>query len=154
MELDLSNAVWRKSSRSGAVNNCVEVARNLPQGVAVRDSKRPAGPALVVTRAAWHAFARLRMRRTRDRNAVLIFLAPDRRQLAVIGDVGLDGRAPPTLLNEVTEGIVTAFHRGSFTNGLVEGIERLAGALACAFPSVVGKGMDELPNTVVLLNDD
>jgi hypothetical protein len=56
MELDLSNAVWRKSSRSGAVNNCVEVARNLPQGVAVRDSKRPAGPALVVTRAAWHTF--------------------------------------------------------------------------------------------------
>ena len=56
MKLDLSKAVWRKSSRSGAVNNCVEVARNLPGGVAVRDSKRPAGPALVVSRTAWHAF--------------------------------------------------------------------------------------------------
>lgn len=56
MKVDLSSAAWRKSSRSGAVNNCVEVARNLPQGVAVRDSKRPAGPALMVSRPAWHAF--------------------------------------------------------------------------------------------------
>ena len=56
MKLDLSKAVWRKSSRSGAVNNCVEVARNLPGSVAVRDSKRPAGPALVVSRTAWDAF--------------------------------------------------------------------------------------------------
>ena len=56
MKLDLSKALWRKSSHSGAVNNCVEVAGNLPGSVAVRDSKRPAGPALVVSRTAWHAF--------------------------------------------------------------------------------------------------
>ena len=36
--------------------NCVEVARNLPGVVAVRDSKDPGGPALVFTPAAWAAF--------------------------------------------------------------------------------------------------
>jgi len=56
MTTDLSKAVWRKSSRSGAVNNCVEVAGNLPRIVAVRDSKLPAGPSLVVTRHEWAAF--------------------------------------------------------------------------------------------------
>jgi len=56
MKLDLSKAVWRKSSFSGANNNCVEVAGNLPHGVAVRDSKNPGGSALVFTRGAWDAF--------------------------------------------------------------------------------------------------
>jgi hypothetical protein len=56
MEHDLSRAEWRKSSFSGASQNCVEVARNLPGIVAIRDSKNPQGPALVITRARWAAF--------------------------------------------------------------------------------------------------
>ena len=55
MQQDLSGAIWRKSSRSGS-GNCVEVARNLPGVVAVRDSKDPAGPALAVTPEGWAAF--------------------------------------------------------------------------------------------------
>jgi Domain of unknown function (DUF397) len=43
-EIDLSRAVWRKSSYSGQSGNCVEVARNLPAHVAIRDSKSPTAP--------------------------------------------------------------------------------------------------------------
>jgi hypothetical protein len=56
MEQDLSAAEWRKSSFSGAAQNCVEVAGNLPGIVAIRDSKNPDGPALVVSRTRWDAF--------------------------------------------------------------------------------------------------
>ncbi len=55
--MDLSHAQWRKASYStGNGGACVEVARNLPGVVAVRDSKNPAGPALVFAPAAWAAF--------------------------------------------------------------------------------------------------
>lgn len=48
---------WRKSSYSGDNGgNCVEVARNLPGTVAVRDSKDPAGPVLAFSRDEWAAF--------------------------------------------------------------------------------------------------
>jgi hypothetical protein len=56
---DLRNARWRKSTHSGSDGgNCVEIASNLPGIVAVRDSKNPAGPALVVTPGQWSAFLR------------------------------------------------------------------------------------------------
>ncbi|MGI8333503.1 DUF397 domain-containing protein [Actinomadura scrupuli] len=52
---ELSRANWRKSRRSLQGEDCVEVA-DLGSAVAVRDSKDPAGPALVFTAAAWRAF--------------------------------------------------------------------------------------------------
>ena len=53
---DLSQAEWRKSRRSSGGNGCVEVARNLPGVVGVRDSKDPDGPALVVGPEDWRTF--------------------------------------------------------------------------------------------------
>ncbi|MCP2324777.1 hypothetical protein HDA40_003284 [Hamadaea flava] len=48
---------WRKSGRSNASGNCVEVAR-LPEGsgVAIRNSRNPDGPALVFTAEEIAAF--------------------------------------------------------------------------------------------------
>ena len=48
---------WRKSSYSGnGGSNCVEVARDLPCTVAVRDSKDPHGPVLSMEPADWREF--------------------------------------------------------------------------------------------------
>ena len=57
--IDLSRAEWRKSSYSSQSGNCVEVAANMPGTVAVRDSKHPEGPRLLIPAAEWRAFLRV-----------------------------------------------------------------------------------------------
>lgn len=58
MDVDPSRAVWHKSTFSnGNGGNCVEVARNLPGIVAVRDSKdHGTGPILSFVKDEWSAF--------------------------------------------------------------------------------------------------
>lgn len=54
--IDLSQAQWRKARASGVNTGCVEIAGNLPDVTAVRDSKRPDGGVLLVGRGAFAAF--------------------------------------------------------------------------------------------------
>ncbi|GGS75407.1 MULTISPECIES: DUF397 domain-containing protein [Streptomyces] len=57
---DLHHVRWLRSSHSTGANNCVETAR--PRSgpaaglLAVRDSKRPAGPALLFSPESWTGF--------------------------------------------------------------------------------------------------
>ncbi|GII75984.1 hypothetical protein Sru01_09660 [Sphaerisporangium rufum] len=54
--MDLTNAHWRTSSySSGNGGDCVQVA-TLPDAIAVRDSKRPTGGHLRISRTEWHDF--------------------------------------------------------------------------------------------------
>ncbi|TQE38498.1 DUF397 domain-containing protein [Streptomyces ipomoeae] len=45
-----------KSSYSNTGGECVEVARNTPHPIAIRDSKHPDGPILRLTPKAWTEF--------------------------------------------------------------------------------------------------
>jgi Domain of unknown function (DUF397) len=55
--MDVTRAEWRKSSySSGNGGQCVEVARNLPGVVGVRDSKDRRGPVLIFTPDEWRLF--------------------------------------------------------------------------------------------------
>lgn len=55
--IDLSTAVWRKSSyTNGDGGDCVEVVDDLAGVVPVRDSKDPHGPAIIFPATAWSTF--------------------------------------------------------------------------------------------------
>ncbi|GIJ32265.1 DUF397 domain-containing protein [Micromonospora sediminimaris] len=61
--MELIGAQWRKSSRSGSSDQCVEVATS-HRVVGVRDSKDPAGPVLSFEAYAWRVFVAAPPRRT------------------------------------------------------------------------------------------
>jgi hypothetical protein len=53
--VDFSTASWRKSTKTQANGQCVEVAR-VGDVIGVRDSKDPSGPMLTFTLAEFEAF--------------------------------------------------------------------------------------------------
>jgi hypothetical protein len=53
---NFTHLTWRKSSHSGSGDQCVEVAAVPGSRRAVRDSKDPHGPALLLTAAEWRTF--------------------------------------------------------------------------------------------------
>ncbi|WP_395104653.1 DUF397 domain-containing protein [Actinomadura sp. SCN-SB] len=58
LPIDLARARWRKAARSSASgSDCVEIA-GLEAWIAVRDSKDPDGPFLLLERTAWQKVAR------------------------------------------------------------------------------------------------
>ncbi|AQW53501.1 DUF397 domain-containing protein [Streptomyces violaceusniger] len=52
----MTTFVFRKSSYSGGEEECVEVATNVPDVVAIRDSKDLGGPILRFAPGAWADF--------------------------------------------------------------------------------------------------
>ncbi|MFC4911390.1 DUF397 domain-containing protein [Actinomadura gamaensis] len=55
IQSELDTALWTKSSHSGSGDQCVEVAALSGARRAVRDSKDPDGPALLLASGEWHA---------------------------------------------------------------------------------------------------
>jgi uncharacterized membrane protein len=100
-------------------------------------------------RAAQASWRRLRMAGTRRRNGVLIFVAPLRRRFAVVGDVAVEQKAPPSFWTDVAEAIGDEIRRNDLTAGLVRGVATIALALAPLFPHTPDD-VNELPDTVAV----
>ena len=101
-----------------------------------------------VQRAAHRTFARLRMDRTKRRNAVLIFVAPVGRRCAVVADEGAHAAVEPAFWASVVEKMVARFRAGDLTGGIEAGIQEIGDRLAGPFP-IDPDDINELPDTLV-----
>lgn len=97
--------------------------------------------------AAQKHFERLGMTRTRQRNGVLILLAPRSRTFAIIGDSGVHEKCGNAFWREIAAAMAAHFQRGEFTAGLAHGIERAGALLATHFPPEAGD-VAQLPDKI------
>ena len=98
--------------------------------------------------AAQTAFLRLGMEKTKERNGVLIFVAPESQNFAVVGDDGVHQKCGQTFWDELALAMSDAFKAGQYTEGLIKGIDRAANLLGQHFPLQPGDS-NELPDKVV-----
>ena len=98
--------------------------------------------------AAQRKFHRLDMHKTRERNAVLIFVAPRAHKFAVIGDKAVHEKCGEEFWQHIVEEMRTHFQNEKFSHALVEAIEKIGKVLASHFPRARANA-NELPDEVI-----
>lgn len=101
-------------------------------------------------RLAERAFGRLGLQATRDRNGVLLLIAPARHEFVVLGDDAIHTQVGDAFWTEIAARVGTRFREGHFTQGVVEAVETIGEALARHFPAgpEAGGNPNELPDTI------
>lgn len=84
--------------------------------------------------AARKKFQRLGMHKTRERNAVLIFVAPRVHKFAVVGDEAIHEKCGNEFWQRIVEGIRTHFRNEKFSDALIEAVREIGDVLATDFP--------------------
>jgi uncharacterized membrane protein len=97
-------------------------------------------------------FFSLKMEATKDRNAVLLYLAMDDRQLALFADEGIYQRLGADYWNEKVRIIAAAFTKDDYTGGICTVVKDIGNALSEQFPYGDKGDKNELPDDIVFGN--
>jgi uncharacterized membrane protein len=98
--------------------------------------------------AAQKKFRQLRMHKTRESNAVLIFVVPRAHKFAVVGDKAIHEKCGDEFWQRVVTRMRTHFQNENFSDALVEAITEIGAVLARYFPKTQGD-TNELPDDLI-----
>ena len=107
-------------------------------------SRKPVQAPVTVAQAH---FLEMGMTHTRERNAVLIFVAPRSHKFAVIGDTGVHARCGDAFWRLLADEMTEHFRKGQFEEGIVHAINKAGELLGQHFPRRRDDS-NELPDAV------
>ncbi|HET9366461.1 MAG TPA: TPM domain-containing protein [Candidatus Udaeobacter sp.] len=93
-------------------------------------------------------FQRLGMYKTRERNAVLIFVAPRAHKFAVVGDQAIHEKCGEQFWQHVVDGMRVHFQNEKFSHALTEAVNEVGTVLAAHFPRTSANA-NELPDEII-----
>ena len=104
----------------------------------------------VLDRAA-NYFKKLDMHKTAKRNGVLIYVATDDHQFAIIGDSGINRLVPHDFWDSTKEAMLGHFKNQDLVGGISTGV-RLAGEQLQTFFPYHDSDVNELPNDISFMD--
>ena len=96
-------------------------------------------------------FFSLQMQNTKDRNAVLLYMALADHQLALFADEGIYQRLGAEYWNVEVKKIISAFTKDDYTGGICLVVEDIGDALKAEFP-YESDDKNELPDEIIFGN--
>jgi uncharacterized membrane protein len=97
---------------------------------------------------AKEVFERLKMEATRERNAVLLYVAMKDRQLAIWGDTGIHEKVGDTFWDAQVKNILGHFKKSNYADGIITMIREVGEVLGRHYPHVEGT-KNEVPDDIV-----
>jgi uncharacterized membrane protein len=101
-----------------------------------------------IDRAA-EIFFSLKMDKTDQRNAVLVYVAIKDRQLAVFGDEGIHNKVGTEYWNKVVSEMLSSFNKENYAKGIADCAIQIGEALTTHFPFDRDTDKNELPDEIV-----
>ncbi len=93
-------------------------------------------------------FFNLQMEKTRDRNAVIFYIAVDDHQLALFADEGIYQRLGADYWNKEVQLIISQFKKHDIVGGICSCVRDIGQALTEQFPNEAGD-KNELPDEII-----
>lgn len=131
----------------GRIVSAIREAESKTSGeirVYIQRGKLNADPLIV----AQKKFQRLGMSKTRERNAVLIFVAPRAHKFAVVGDKAIHEKCGEQFWRHIIDGMRGHLQNEKFSHALTDAINELGQVLATHFPHTSANS-NELPDEIV-----
>lgn len=101
---------------------------------------------------AGEIFFGLKMEKTDDRNAVLLYVAMKDRQLAVFADEGIHKKLGQEYWNNEIKLLISNFNREDYASGIRQCVTDIGEALHATFPFDNDTDKNELPDDIVFGN--
>ena len=98
---------------------------------------------------ALEIFQHLKMYETKERNAVLEYVAMKNRQLAVFGDEGIHQKVGGEYWNKEVQKMISNFNRDDYAEGISGCVKAIGEALYTYFPYNNATDKNELPDDIV-----
>jgi len=102
---------------------------------------------LPVLDVAWKVFEALSMDGTKNRNAALILILPQRKEFAIIGDKGLNAVVEPSFWQHLSALMSEHFIKNRYSEGVIKVIQAFEEVLHENFP-LTSEQINELPDEI------